>query len=342
MTRRVYLHVGASKTGTSALQQGLWRSVEALAEAGVGLPLVGRPAHVRRLLRPMGWVASRGYVEPIRRSEVLEVAGRIRETAQPTLVMSNEDLAELDAERIDLLMELYAEADVEPSIVLTARTWSRQLPSEYQQFLKHRLTTGYSDWLDQVRTREGFSAGHFWQRQDFAGIARAWARVLPADRIHVIVSPSQPLTAGAELFCAATGIPADRIDLPTRSINASFGAVESEVYRRLNASLPAAFDDYEGAYYPGVRLPIVTGVLPRQASAKLLLPPEHLGWVSEEAERQVADLRSGGYRLHGDVSLLHPAPSDCGELPEVAEAEVSAAAIAAMGRLFVRLAKAKE
>jgi hypothetical protein len=314
--RPLLVHVGASKTGTSALQRGVWRSTQSLASAGVGVPLVGRPANVRRLLQPLGWVAAQGFVEPV--------------------LISSEDLCELDHDRIERLAELAGRAETELTVVLTARSWDRQLPSEYQQFLKHRLDQGYQAWLDDVHRRRGRWAEHFWWRQDVAGIAERFAAVVGAQRVHVLVSASQPLDAGTALFCEVTGIPREAIDLPTKKINASFGVAEAEVYRRLNAALGDRFPDYDDDYYPAVRIPIVTGVLRREASARLTLPPEHLGWVQEEARRQVDALRAGGYALHGDMDLLLPPDDAAAPLPEVDEEAVSASAIEALARMMTR------
>ena len=334
--RRLYLHVGASKTGTSALQRGLWRSVDDVLTAGVGLPLVGRAAHVDHVLRPLGWVASEGYVGRIRKRRLRKLVPLLRSTPGDSLLVSNEDLAELDEERIGRLHQVARDAGLELSVVITARTWARQIPSEYQQFLKHRLTTDYQTWVGDLRDRRGPSAQHFWLRQDFAGMAERWAAEIPADRVHVLVSPSRPLDASTREFCHVVGIPVDAVDVPTHHVNASFGAVEAEVYRRLNGALTPEFDDYEADYYPGVRTPIVNGLLPREASARLPLPDEHLAWVIEESHRQVERLRTGGYRLHGDLELLLPGPDASGPMPEIDEAEVSQAAIAALARLFAR------
>lgn len=336
MTRPLFVHVGASKTGTSALQRGLWRSTESIGDAGVGIPLVGRPANVRRLLRPLGWVAAQGFVERVRPRRLRAVARTIKETPGERLLLSSEDLCELDGDRIERLVSMARSVGTEPEFVLTARSWDRQLPSEYQQFLKHRLDEDYLGWLDDVRHRRGRWAEHFWWRQDVASTSRRFAEVVGPERVHVLVSPSRPLDAGTTLFCEVVGIPRAAIDLPTTKVNASFGVVEAEVYRRLNAALGERFPDYDADYYPGVRIPVVTGVLPREASPRLTLPPEHLEWVQAESQRQVEALRAGGCVLHGDLDLLLPGDDAATPLPPLDEEAVSASAIEALARMMHR------
>ena len=44
-SRRVFLHVGCPKTGTTYLQSTFWRSRDALSAQGLHLPLRGQPDH---------------------------------------------------------------------------------------------------------------------------------------------------------------------------------------------------------------------------------------------------------------------------------------------------------
>ena len=53
MGRDLYLHVGASKSGTSSLQVGLRASRDALAEHGLGLVHSTRSERATKLLRPL-------------------------------------------------------------------------------------------------------------------------------------------------------------------------------------------------------------------------------------------------------------------------------------------------
>ena len=338
-TRPLFVHVGASKTGTSALQAGLWSSKRFLRRSGVGLPFVGRPAHVRRLLRPLGWTMGTGFDRPARVKVLRELAPRLRDTPGERLLISNEDLCELDAPRIEVVRELAASADLDLHVVVTARDWAKQLPSEWQQFLKHRLTTDYPTFLDQVRRREGAAAQHYWQRQEVPGICARWGAGLDPANVHVIAVPPMSVDADGvfRLFGGVVGFDATRLTLPTHHVNASFGYVEAEVLRRLNETLGDRLPDYEKDFVPAVRNLLVRGVLPREASARITLPPEHLGWVRELAEVQLEALRAGGYRLHGDPDLLLPGSDAAHPVPELDEAQVAAAAVETLAAFATRV-----
>jgi hypothetical protein len=123
--RPLWLHVGCSKTGTSSLQAGLWKSVDALAEVGVGLPYVGRPAHFTGLLRPLGWRPVEGFAGEHRRKKLREVPTRLRETAGDRLLVSNEDLAEVRPEDVDTIAHLADLAGVELHELSAAATDKR-------------------------------------------------------------------------------------------------------------------------------------------------------------------------------------------------------------------------
>lgn len=335
--RPLYVHVGSSKTGTSALQRGLWDSVDALAEAGVGVPFVGRDAHLRKLLRPMGWVTSEGFVGPVRRKVLMRLEERLRATPGDRLLVSNEDLCEAGPKQIEAFHELAEAADLEVRVILTARDWSKQLPSEYQQFLKHRMTTDYPTFLEDVRARRGRWGEHFWVRQDVAGICERWGAGLAPQDVHVIPVPPMAVDPDTVFrsFGEVVGYDPARLSIPADDVNASFGVVEAELYRRVNAELGDRLGDYEQEYQPGLRWPLVQGVLPRKASARLTLPPEHVGWVREAGQAQRDAVVARGYAVHGDPDLL-VAPADSGApLAEVDEAEVAAAAVATLANFAV-------
>ena len=327
--RPLYLHVGASKTGTSALQRGLYDSAAVLAAQGVAMPLTSRDDHVRLVLRPLGWVTASGFTRPVDRERFSELQRLLRQAPGDRALMTCEDLCEADADRIATLVEVAEAAGQEVRVVLTVRRLSSVIPSEWQQFLKHRLPLDYPTFLHKVRDRKGPWAAHFWLRQDVPAICERWADVVGTDRLDVVVTPDRrtdPLGL-YRIVGEVVGFDPDSLSWPTRDVNASWGYVEAEVYRRVNVALGDRLPRYERDYQPGLRWPLVQGVLPRRASERIPLPPEELEWVADVARQHVAWLAGSGIRVHGDLAALLPAEQDIAPLPALSEADVAQAAI---------------
>jgi hypothetical protein len=137
------------------------------------------------------------------------------------------------------------------------------------------------------------------------------------------------------MFGEVVGFDPAGLSWPTHHVNASWGLVEAEVYRRVNAALGDRLPRYERDYQPGLRWPLVQGVLPRGASARIPLPPRALDWVEATARAQVSWLAESGIRVHGDLESLVPTAADTAELPPVDEAAVAQAAIDTVANLAV-------
>ncbi len=337
MSRRLILHIGASKTGTSALQDGLFGSVESLGRQGVGVPLVGRDAHVARVLRPLGWRTSKGFVRPVDAARLGRLVPLLRSTPGERLLMTNEDLCEADDERIRALVGTLEQANLEVEVVLSLRTLVSVLPSEWQQFLKHRLTLDYPTFLRRVRDRSGPAARHFWQRQDAAATLARWSAVVGADHVHVVITPDRASDPDGlyRMFGEIVGYDPATLSWPERDVNASWGYVEAEVYRRLNVALGDRLPGYDRDYQPAVRWPLVKGVLPRSASTRIVLPSEHVDWVREQAVATRETLRASGVRVHGDLDALVPGPEAGRDLPAPDEAAVAQAAVETLANFAV-------
>lgn len=338
--RPLVIHVGCSKTGTSSLQAGLWQSVPALAEAGVGIPLPGRSAHLAGLLRPLGWRAVDGFAHPWSEPALKRLVDRLRETPGERLLLSNEDLAEVTAGGAVRIAEIADRAGLDVHLVLTVRDWALQLPSEYQQFLKHGMTLTYDEFLAEVRDRSGRWGDQFRRRQDPVDILDRWAAAAPADRVTVVVVP--PYASDPDgvfrLMGEAAGFDASLIARPDHAVNSSFGVVEAEVFRRVNAALRPPLAGYSDVYARAIRWPFVKGVLAKKASQRIPLPIEHLGWVREEATSMVEGLTSRGAGVLGDPARLVPGDDAARPMPAIDEAEVAAAAIKALARYAERQA----
>jgi hypothetical protein len=335
--RLLTLHIGASKTGTSSLQRGLFGSADQLASQGIGVPLESRHAHVERVLRPLGWVTASGFVDDYPSNALAPLVPTLRSCRGDRLLMTCEDLCEADHGRIEVLRDLAERAGLRLRVVLTLRGLATVVPSEWQQFLKHRMTLDYPTFLEKLREGQGPWARHFWLRQDAVEICRRWSDVVGAGELDVIVTPprSRDPEGLYRLFGSVVGFDPAVMQWPEKDVNASWGYTEAELYRRVNAALGKRLKDYENVYQPAVRWPFVKGVLAKGASGRIPLPPEALPWVTERAEAQVAWLRDSGIRVHGELADLVPGPDAASPLPVIDEAEVAAAAVDTLANLAV-------
>lgn len=333
VNRPLFAHVGCGKTGTSSLQAGLWKSVPEIEAAGLGVPFVGRKAHRRAFLDPFGWQVAKGFVRPWNEAALQRSGTRLGKAAGSRVLISNEDLVELDSTAVERLLELTEAAGLDLHLVLTVRDWAQQIPSEYQQFLRHGMAETFPDFVRLVRDRQGRWGEHFWRRQDPIDILTRWKAVEPS-RITLVVVPSYSVDPDGlfRLMGEALELDHELIRRPKDPVNTSHGVIEAEVYRRVNAALPAAFHDYSPAYRRLIRGPFSGVVLPKQASARIVLPDTDLGWVEARAREVVADLRAHGCRVLGDVDGLLPSASRTAPYVPVDEADVARVSVETLAR----------
>ncbi len=236
------------------------------------------------------------------------------------------------------VVALARSAGFEVQVVVTARAWTRQLPSEYQQFLKHRLADTFPDFLDSVRAGEGFYGQHFRLRQDLAQVCARWAADVPPQDMHLVVLPRNGEDKDS-IFTAASailGVPPSVLPPHHRDVNGSYGVVEAEVYRRLNVELARLLPGRTQRTYRPVRRVLSQGALRRGASPRILLPPDHLAWVGAESTSQVLALADKGYCVHGDLRWLLADARDTGSAPAISDEDLSRAAIETLARFAVR------
>jgi hypothetical protein len=316
----------------------MWTSVEAMAAAGVGLPFKDREAHLAHLLRPLGWRPVEGFARAANEARLAKVPEILRATPGERVLVSNEDLAELTHVQATRIAGFAAEADLDLHLVLTVRGWADQVPSEYQQFLKHRMTLTYPEFVDSIRTRSGVWAERFWRRQDPVRVLGEWAGLVPAGKVHVIAVPSysQDPDGVFRMMGEAVGFDDSVIQRPTRALNSSFGVVEAELWRRVNVALGDRLPDFTRGYGTALRFPFERGVIPKLASPRVGLPGDVVPWLQEHGRATVATLEERGYVLAGDLGRLIPADDAGRPVVVPAEKEIADAAVQAIANLAVR------
>ncbi len=307
--KRVFFHIGAPKTGTTYLQHVLLQNKEPLAAAGVLYPYDDHGQSFRSMqdFRGVGWGSQRAHAF---KGEWKTVADRAAEWSGHTVIVSNELLGGATPDRITAGVASVGPAEVH--VIFSARDFARQLVSDWQEHIKHKHQVTLEKFVDDL-IELGFDAPPpfgemFWGMHDAAYVLQRWSAVVPAERIHVVTlpPPGAPKDTLWRRFCQVTGLEPDFYDAVTSSSNPSMGVAETELVRRMNASvegMPA--ENYD----PLVRLLLAEQILGGQ-SPKLLLPPGRLDWVLERSHVLISDLEAAGYPVVGDLQELLPRAAD--------------------------------
>lgn len=341
--KRVVLHIGAPKTGTTYLQQTLFANRERLAADGVLYPYA-EPAQSFRSAHDFCGRAWFGFSKHRFRGEWDEVAARTREWTGSTVILSSELLAGAEPDRVASRLSRLAPADLH--VVFSARDLARQLVSDWQEQVKHRHTVTLETFVDDLVTH-GIDAPEpfgplFWGLHDPVRVLPAWARVVGDGRVHVLTIPqrSGPRDALWTRFCEVAWLDPAAYGVAAKRANRSMGIAETELVRRMNhrvRKLDAA------SYDALVRVFLAEKVLGRR-SARLMLPPEHQAWVRTRSRALIDDLAAAGYAVHGDLEELMPAESATPYVSPtgLSDADLGPVAVRVATALLIRAGKLRE
>jgi hypothetical protein len=307
---KVFLHIGEPKTGTTFLQQVMWRNRSELAARGVVLPGHHPQDHFRASQDLRGIAKLAGDPAGSWTGE-WEILARQAQQAGKVAVISHELFSAADAEQADRAVSSLRPAEVH--IVLTVRDVATLLPAEWQETVKHRNARGWEDWLGDVIDRESADADRrrwwFWRVHDTLAILDVWSRQLPAEHVHVITTPPPGSASGLlwQRFASLLEIDPAGVDLTRARPNASLGMAETEFLRRLNQALPDEVPDW--FYMWNVKEAVAHQALAdRPREGRLVLPASRDAWAKGRAEELIAALGDSGYDVIGDLDELRPPP----------------------------------
>ncbi|CAB4722160.1 MAG: hypothetical protein F2667_10765 [Actinobacteria bacterium] len=304
--RRVYLHIGAPKTGTTYLQDRLTVNAKALAAHDVHFPT--RSALVspglfqfRAALDVLGqdWGGAPGHAEGSWDALVRRVRRRTG-----TVVVSHEIFAPARAEVADRVKRELAGGGAEIHIVYSVRDLARQVPAAWQESIKQGRKWTYRRFLKRVRSERSW----FYRSFDLPAVLGTWSAGLPPERVHVVTVPPAGASRPGELwrrFCTAIDIdPSWGPEESTRR-NPSLGAPETTLLRRLNKRLDRAAR--RGVEYDAlVRELLAERELVGRESRPLALPPRMRSWAEEQTERWSEWVEASGVHVVGSLDDLRP------------------------------------
>ncbi len=333
MTKRVYLHVGAPKSGTTYLQGVLDTNRRLLADAGV--LLVG-DRHLDRIRAAMVVREDKRLADlpESARSSWNTLVRQIGEWPGESAVLSYELFAPASAEQALRALADLSSYDVH--VVVTARDLGRSVVSAWQERLKFGLTTPLERWTPKPESVEGSEWG--WRTLDPAGVAERWGASLPAERVHVVTAP-RPDAGPGELwrrFAEACDLEQLDPDLEVPRANESLGVVQAELLRRVNRLLaPEISGSRQRSVW--IRDLLAQDVLGPLGREPIGVTETQVGEADAVWEQAVARIRTGGYVVHGDLDDLRPAGTDARLPGQVTDAELVDTATACIAALVVTM-----
>ena len=306
--RRVVVHVGTPKTGTSYVQDVLFLNRDTLAEQGILYPADRFDEHFLAALDLMElhW----GGLETQAVGAWDRLAERVR-TWPGTVIISHEILANATRQQVRRALDSFGDpATTEVHVVLSARDLVRQVPAEWQENVKHRRTFDYRSFLDKIMdpARDGELASWFWGVQEVPDILDRWGGSLPPERVHLVTvpKPGAPRDLLWQRFTSVLGLDDVELELETDRANPSMGVPETTLVRRINQRVNngvLANEDYRQL----VRELLAHRTLSRRSgSPRLALPPDVRAWAVDLSETWIEDLAAKGYDVAGSLDELRP------------------------------------
>ncbi len=302
--RRVILHVGTPKSGTSYLQDRLARNRARLAADGLDYVVTRSGDHFEAALDVLGTTWAGAEEEAAGQWDALVATAR---TSRGDVFVSHEILAGAQPATVARVRASFPVHEVH--LVLTARDLGRQIPAEWQERVKHRGRKDYASFLRTLQRNYGIAKPTpFWRVQHLPRILDTWGEGLPADRVHLVTVP--PPGAPRDLlwhrFSEVLGLSEPDAYAESDRTNASLGGVEVTALRLINVAAKQR-DLARDPYVRWVREGLVKEVLAaRSTSPPTTVPPVARARVDGVVEDWLTQLRSAAVHVVGDLEDLRP------------------------------------
>jgi len=309
MSRVVFLHIGAPKTGTTYLQDRLDLNGHALRQHGVHFPtgplgLPGSTSHFKAALDLMGmdWGGSPGHAQ----GQWEGLMRRVRRL-DGTVIISHEILAAATSEQIARAMGDLRDDEVH--LVYSARDLARQVPAVWQESIKQGRRWSFKKYLRDLEAQPDVN---FWKSQSLPGVLSRWSAGLTPDRVHLITVPRPGARADLlwERFCRVVGIKPEWARQDSTRVNPSMGVAETAMVRRLNKKLRGSDLTKEDHRILIKEMLVQRNLANRVDQRKATLPPRLHPWAERVVDEWVDWIEGSGIDVVGDLDELYPIPLD--------------------------------
>jgi hypothetical protein len=328
------LHIGPHKTGTSAIQGALYLARERLAAQGVVYPGQGRT-----ILWPILAVTGQPPLlgEPAPKISYWEsLAGQIAATGDQRVVLSSEFFCQADdATARRVVTDLGGDR---VHVVVTLRSLTRILPSQWQQYIQNGFHFRYPEWLEGILADPPSTpTPAFWLRHRHDELVARWAAVTGPENLTVIVVDESDRLMLLRVFETMLGLPGGFLVPEESAANRSLTAAEAELVRRLSEEFSRREwpqRNYSRFMRNGLIEQLKTGRQPGPGEPRIATPAWALDRAAELSGEMAARIEALGVHIAGDISALGKRPADQPESPADPVLPVEAATQAVLGALI--------
>jgi hypothetical protein len=325
----VYLHVGPPKTGTTYLQDVVWRNRAVLAERGMFVPGTKPGDHFQAgfALRGLPTVGDAQDSDGRDAWDRLVQQIASAEGSQASLI-SDERLAACTEDEIARAVASLRTAEVR--VIYGLRAPVEILMSEWQQTVKGGNQQTFAEFLAMVRTRRTPSPVWYWQVHDVPEVIRRWTSVIGSDQFFLLTLP--PPGSDKRLlwrrFASVLGVDGDGFDLDVRR-NPSLGREGVELMRQLNDRMPP---DYPRRFRLSInRDTLGDRILAARADDEKIRPPQQaIEWAEQYTQELTETLTTSPCPLIGDVTDLRRDDLAPGAMPVAASLDIPDVALDAV------------
>ena len=239
---RLFLHIGAMKTGTTFIQELLEANRHELKEAGYLFP--GEHfSDLTNAVRDLLFSSDDAEVQEQTSGKWAQLVDEIVSFEGKATILSMEFLSFTDAEGAARVLDSFPGHEVH--VILTVRDAERAIPAQWQTSTRNGAKVTFPKFVQGTRrVVEGKQSGGrgvriFQRTQGIPRMLETWTPLVGPERLHVITVPpsgSDPALLWKR-FARVVGVRPTKAGVLPSVANVSLGHPSSELLRRVNLEL---------------------------------------------------------------------------------------------------------